>query len=408
MEQIQIIDSLQNDALWDEFLAYKLNSVKLRKAQREDFSKYILGREYRELVQGLIHSPSLSLPEMKVINKSGTTKKRIVFTFSREENYLLKMIAWLLHNYETIFSDNLYSFRSNTGVKKAITKVSKTIDLANVYSYKVDISDYFNSVEVEPVLALVKDKLPEETWLYFLLENMLKNPYVMKDGARHKVKKGIMAGVPIAGFLANLYLAEMDHYFEERDVLYLRYSDDIIVFAKTEKEILSYEAIIKSFLDKKNLQVNQKKEIRTVPGEKIEFLGFHFSAEEIDLSDVAFRKIKRKLRRKARALYRWKLKKQVPNEKVAKVYLRFLNQKFFSNPVRGEITWSRWYFPVITVDKRLKEIDAYAISCIRYLYTGKHGKKNYNLRYEVIKEMGYKSLVHEYWADTNGQKSILP
>lgn len=400
MRQIKIIDALQRDALWDEFLAYKINSVKLRKAQREDLSEYILQREYRELVERLLVSPCLGVPEMKVINKSGTTKKRIVFTFSREENYLLKMIAWLLHNYETIFSDNLYSFRSNTGVKKAIVKVSKTIDLANVYSYKVDISDYFNSVEVEPVLALVKEKLPEETWLYLLLENMLKNPYVMKDGTRHKVKKGIMAGVPVAGFLANLYLAEMDHYFEKRNVLYLRYSDDIIVFAKTEKEILSYETIIKSFLEKKNLQVNQKKEIRTLPGEKIEFLGFYFSAEEIDLSDVALRKIKKKMRRKARALYRWKMKKQVANEKVAGVYLRFLHQKFYSNPVRGEITWCRWYFPVITVDKRLKEIDAYAVSCIRYLYTGKHGKKNYNLRYEDIKEMGYKSLVHEYWSDT--------
>lgn len=50
-----------------------------------------------------------------------------------------------------------------------------------------------------------------------------------------------MAGTPMSPFLANVYLTEMDKYFEERDVLYFRYSDDIILFADSMEELLAAE-----------------------------------------------------------------------------------------------------------------------------------------------------------------------
>lgn len=107
--------------------------------------------------------------------------------------------------------------------------------------------------------------------------------------------------------------------------------------------------------------------------------------------------MKDKLRRKARSLYRWKIRKGADNERTVRAYIRFLDRKYFDNHVRGEITWCRWYFPVITTDEKLKILDRYAISQIRYLYTGKHGKKNYGLRYETIKQMGFQSLVNRFY-----------
>ena len=34
---------------------------------------------------------------------------------------------------------------------------------------------------------------------------------------------------------------------------------------------------------------------------------------------------------------------------------------------------------------------------LRYLASGKHNKANYRVRYEKLKSLGYKSLVHEYY-----------
>ncbi len=63
-----------------------------------------------------------------------------------------------------------------------------------------------------------------------------------------------------------------------------------------------------------------------------------------------------------------------------------------------EFTWQRWFFPNLTTDKGLKEIDAYMQQYIRYTVTGRHYKGNYRIRYETLKEWGYRSLVHEYYS----------
>lgn len=58
---------------------------------------------------------------------------------------------------------------------------------------------------------------------------------------------------------------------------------------------------------------------------------------------------------------------------------------------------------MITKDDKLREIDNYAIQCIRYLYTGAMNKKKYTLKYEDIQKMGYKSLVNSYWKYKKGE-----
>jgi hypothetical protein len=45
------------------------------------------------------------------------------------------------------------------------------------------------------------------------------------------------AGLPTASFLANVYLMEVDRYFQDAGVLYARYSDDIILFAQDRETL---------------------------------------------------------------------------------------------------------------------------------------------------------------------------
>ena len=129
----------------------------------------------------------------------------------------------------------------------------------------------------------------------------------------------------------------------------------------------------------------------------VDFLGFSFTDNQVDLSDVAIQKMKDKMKRKARALLRWKTKKKASNERAIRAYIRHFNKKFFDNPRDNEITWCRWYFPIITTDDSLHILDDYMIQNIRYIATGKYTKANYNLKYATIKEYGFKSLVHAYY-----------
>ena len=103
------------------------------------------------------------------------------------------------------------------------------------------------------------------------------------------------------------------------------------------------------------------------------------------------------MRRKTRALSRWADKKGVPREMAARAFIKRFNSKLYDNPVYSELTWTRWFFPVINTDKTLKEIDSYMLECIRYLATGKRNKSKYDFRYEDIKKLGYRSLINEYY-----------
>ena len=400
---MEIIQKLQDHSLWMDFLKYKIDRGDLRKRDQEDLKVFVENREYLEVVSQLHEGQEMSIPRIIEINKNGVNKKRMVFSFEREENYLLKMLAYLLKEYDGLFCDNLYSFRNNTGVKKAVWRIVSNENFNEAYSYKVDIHDYFNSINVDRILESLKNRLPDEKWLYSFFESLLKNPYALKDGTKVTVKKGVMAGTPTAGFLANLYLCDMDKYFMDREVVYARYSDDIIVFSDNAESIKRYENVIKDYLQDYELEINPAKEIKTEPGGKIEFLGFEFAGGEINVSAISEKKIKAKIKRKARSLYRWKVRKSASDERAAKALIRYLNDKFYHNAIRGEITWCRWYFPLITTDDKIRRIDEYAIQNIRYLYTGKYGKKNYDLKYESIKAMGYRSLVNNFWKYKNGK-----
>ena len=206
-----------------------------------------------------------------------------------------------------------------------------------------------------------------------------------------------MAGTPLACFYAHLYLKDLDRQFEEQGISYARYSDDIIVFAETEEKLNSYVDTIRDFLAEKHLVMNPDKEIVTGPGQQWTFLGFSYQSGVLDIAPASVDKLKGKMRRKREALRRWQRKKELTGDKAAKAFIRVFNRKLFEASEENDLTWSRWYFPVINTADSLKVIDLYAQDCIRFLISGRHTKARFNVRYEDMKALGYRSLVHEYY-----------
>lgn len=395
-----ILDRLSDKYVWEEFFEYKVFQGNLRKNELEDFRSFIDNGEYQAVVNCIEASENLSSARKILVNKSKAGRKRTVYTFSREENYVLKLIQFLLFEYDELFADNLYSFRKYTGVKKATDKILRIKNLDKHFVYKVDISDYFNSVDVGIILPELKNVFSEDIKLFEFFERILTYPYVEYNGELIEEKRGIMAGVPIASFLANFYLRELDWYFYNKNIPYMRYSDDIIVFAETEKDMLDYIDKIKSYLVSRKLIINPEKEVITKPHEKWTFLGFSYQNGIIDISDISFNKLKAKMRRKTKALHRWAEKKNLPGEYAAKAFVKRFNAKLYDNYIDCEMTWTRWYFPVINTSETLKLIDEYMQYCIRCLATGKRTKSRFNFRYDDIKKLGYRSLVNEYYKFT--------
>lgn len=391
-------EDLENDIKWNEYLNYKSSKDYINKKEKEELINFIQNKKYKKICDELVNGKYIfSIPKKHIISKGATNKKRVVYTYNEDEMMLLKYISYVLYDYDYIFSPNLYSFRKNNSVKRAIKNISNIKNIRNMYGYKVDIQNYFNSIDINLLLDNLKKDIKDNA-LFVLIETILKSEYVEYNNKIITENKGAMAGIPISAFLANYYIKEIDEYFWNQNLVYFRYADDIIMFCNTKEDLINNQKILKDFIKKYNLNINHNKEYFFEKNEKWEFLGFSFINGDIDLSENSVRKIKAKIRRSARGIRRWMLKKNVHYNQALKAMNRKYNRKFYGKQDKLELSWKYWFFPTITTDKSLKVIDKYMQQELRYIVTGKHNKRNYKIvPYTVLKNCNYKPLVSEYY-----------
>ena len=393
-----LIEQLADEQTWNEFFSYKQQLGRLSQQHEKELQQFIGEKAYLEVLDR-IRTKGFPLPQKRLISKVNSDKKRVVYTYPTAENYLLKLLTYLLiRRYDRLFAPNLYSFRVRHGVKRAIQFLRGAENLSAKFVYKVDIHDYFNSVDVELLLPRLQRIMTDETECFRLIADLLTNPHVaLSDGQIVRERKGIMAGVPLASFLANLYLNDLDWHFHRQGMLYARYSDDIILFASSAEEREMAIDYLHDYLQAHRLTINEKKEVVTEPSQKWTFLGISFENGVFDVSEVSASKLKMKMRRKSRALLRWKARKGVDNDKAARAFVKAFNRKLYDNDAENELTWSRWFFPIINTTRTLTLIDHYMQDCLRYIATEKRTKGRYRFTYEDMKALGYRNLVHEYY-----------
>ncbi len=421
---MSLLEMLESRESWERFYEYKTSLVS-GAGDGKELRRFIDREAYLPVCRNIAEGKPFPLPGKAVISKMDSAKKRIVYIYPEPENTVLKMLTWLLlRKYDSLFSGNLFSFRPGRSAKDAIRLLRTVPGMRELYSYKADISNYFNSVPVTSFVPLLEEALADDPALFQFLKGLLeaKGPETEEMEAEGPAaeERGIMAGTPLSAFYANLYLMDLDRQFEEAQIPYARYSDDMILFAETQEETVRYAKLLREFLQKRGLKLNPNKEEFHSPEEGWTFLGFSYRDGIIDIAPASLKKIKAKMRRKTRALQRWAKRNGAAPEKAAAAFIRVFNRKllgvngnsaagkgpklsdagqeFPDDPgVKNELTWSRWFFSVINTDRSLREIDHYAQDCIRYLLSGTRTKARFNVRYGDIRSLGCRSLVHAYY-----------
>ena len=400
-----IIKQLTQQDVWEEFLAYRLLKGRFTWHEFYEADRYVEREEYLPLAQKIVQGEGLGIPKKKIINKMGTGKKRVVYSFAPDEMTILKLLAFKLYDYDKWFSPNCYAFRRGVKASDAVFDIIHAIGDQKMWAYKLDIHNYFNSIPIDILLPMLKEMMADDEPLYHFFERMLTNDRVIYNGETIQEKHGVMAGTPTSPFLANVYLKAVDKHFHDAHVTYARYSDDIIIFAPDLDTLEEHKNQMASFLRQYQLVINPDKERIYSPNEAYEFLGFKCHGRNIDISEATIKKTKGKIKRAAKSLMRWSSKKNIEPEKAMKGLINHFNRVFYEDGDTEMLTWSRWFFPVINQTNGLKEIDHYLQQNIRFLSTGKHNKTNYKTDYTQLKQLGYKSLVNEYYKYKNGHVS---
>jgi hypothetical protein len=208
---------------WEAFFSYKIEKELFTNREAAAVRSFIDGEKYAAAADALARGAyRFAAPVKHMVNKKGTGRKRTVYTFGEIETMLLKLLSFLLYKYDGAIEKNCYSFRRDAGAKRALGAILATPEINGMHSLKIDISNYFNTVDIEILLPILRETLSDDATLYDFFETLLTADKAVCNGLEISEKRGVMAGTQTSVFLSNLYLSEMDRYFAYVDAIYAR------------------------------------------------------------------------------------------------------------------------------------------------------------------------------------------
>jgi len=187
------------------------------------------------------------------------------------------MTQQLIPIYEPLFSEDSFGYRPGKSAKDAVRKVKEYIEQGYTRAVVLDLSKYFDTLNHTILLNLLRQQVKDERVVQ-MIKRYLKSG-VMENGVVMETEEGSPQGGNLSPLLANIYLNEFDWEFRRRGVPCVRYADDIVLLAKSERAAERLlESSTKYLEEKMKLKVNREKS-RTVSVFAIrnfKFLGFCF------------------------------------------------------------------------------------------------------------------------------------
>lgn len=139
----------------------------------------------------------------------------------------------LMPIYEPLFSDGSYGYRPGRSAKDAIRKIKEYAEQGYTRAVVLDLSKYFDTINHVKLLNLLRQNVKDERVIQ-LIKRYLKSG-VMEDGVVVPTEEGSPQGGNLSPLLANVYLNEFDQEFRRRGVPCIRYADDIVLLARSER-----------------------------------------------------------------------------------------------------------------------------------------------------------------------------
>ncbi len=143
------------------------------------------------------------------------------------------MAQQMIPIYEPLFSENSYGYRPGRSAKDAIRKVKEYAEEGYTHAVSLDLSKYFDTMNHTILLNLLRRDIKDERVIQ-MVKRYLKSG-VMENGVVIETGEGASQGGNLSPLLANVYLNEFDQEYKKRGVPCIRYADDIVLLAKSER-----------------------------------------------------------------------------------------------------------------------------------------------------------------------------
>lgn len=215
-----------------------------------------------------------SAARRKSILKDDGTERHLGIPNIQERLIQQAIMQVLTPIFDPGFSESSFGFRPKRSAHGAVKQVQQHIQAGYRHCVDMDLAKFFDTVQHDVLLARVARKVRDKR-LLGLIGRFLRAG-IMVDGLAQATEEGTMQGGPLSPLLSNILLDDLDKELEKRELRFVRYADDFLVFTKSEAAAKRvYESLGNYLTRKLKLVVNHHKS-RTCSTDGVEFLGFIF------------------------------------------------------------------------------------------------------------------------------------
>ena len=226
--------------------------------------------------------------------------------------------------FDPVFISDSYSCRIGKGTHRAVNRLEKFCrklsknNRKNIFILKCDIKKFFDSVDQDILLKLIKKKIKDDSAIW-LLEKIIKS-FEKEKG------KGLPLGNITSQLFANIYLNELDQFIKHKTGVkyYLRYCDDFAILGENSDYLVELVPLVSGFLKEKlKLSLRPDKIIIRKHHQGIDFLGYISFPHHRILRTKTNRRMFRKIGKKIKELRQNKISKESLN-RIIQSYLGLL------------------------------------------------------------------------------------
>lgn len=204
--------------------------------------------------------------------------------------------------YDPTFAETSFGYRPGRSAQQAIGTVKKFAEEGYTQVASLDLSKYFDTINHDMLLNILRERIQDERVIQ-LIKRFLKAG-VMEDGICKPTEEGSPQGGPLSPLISNIYLDRFDKLMDERGVRFVRYADDINIFAKSRRAAQRLMEHAKEYLEgclKLRMNAEKSKVVSVYSPKRFKFLGFALGKNSkgvyIRAHPKALKKAKAKLKR---------------------------------------------------------------------------------------------------------------
>ena len=176
--------------------------------------------------------------------------------------------------YEPKFSETSYGFRPKRSTHDALKKCKEYTNDGYTYVVDMDLEKFFDVVNQSKMVEILSRTIKDGRVISLIHKYLRAGAITGKQLEETNI--GLAQGGNISPLCSNIMLNELDKELEKRGIRYVRYADDVLLFAKSKRSATRILKNIVPFIENKlKLRVNKDKTAVAYIG-NIKFLGYGF------------------------------------------------------------------------------------------------------------------------------------